>query len=512
MATDDESVSQFMTFTGCQDTDTASNYLEMSGGNVETAVGLFMEHGERQSSSSQLASASNDTFTSSNNDGINNNNNSSISSSTHFAPGEVNSRSNEYNPYNPEDVRAPDPTRTERLVESWGGGHANPLTDNLLHQAIHNESLSSSPRIHAFAFADPIGNDGTEGASDGVSRATNVRDLINEAAASNSNQIGSRRNPPSSSNRTNPKTLADMFAPPTHILHRAGGFQGARNRAKDERKWLLVNLQTDADFACHALNRDVWGNDLAEALITSSFIFWQAMNDTGDGSTYIQRYSVDAFPHIAIIDPRTGRLMWKREGWTQVDPMTSEQFAQIAADFCSQHSFDKPPTASAAGFRPNRPTKRSVEDLSEQEQLEKAIRESQGLDVEMDDDSHEDDDNFRDMNYDDEEVESDDEVEVIPPPAARLKSDSSNVENASTSYFTTPTALPTKPPQRQKTFEEIITEMYVGEEPKKNGATVQIRMPDGGKRVRKFNKEDMVKVIYAFVAQSNEEAKKGKII
>ena len=71
-----------------------------------------------------------------------------------------------------------------------------------------------------------------------------------------------------------------MFAPPTHILHRGGGFQGARNVAKDARRWLLVNLQRDSDFACHALNRDVWRDELVENLIREGFIFWQSVSTT----------------------------------------------------------------------------------------------------------------------------------------------------------------------------------------------------------------------------------------
>lgn len=55
------------------------------------------------------------------------------------------------------------------------------------------------------------------------------------------------------------------------------------------------------------------------------------MDRTADGSTYAQRYNVQTYPHVAIIDPRTGRLMWRKEGWTQVNPMTAEQFAEIAA-------------------------------------------------------------------------------------------------------------------------------------------------------------------------------------
>jgi len=469
MAVDDESVSQFMAFTACQDTNTASHYLEMSGGSVEMAVGLFMEHG----GSSGTPSSSNNNNDMSNNASLNN-----------YMEGE--------------EVRAPDPTRRDRLVDSGNVGHDNFSASSLLHQAIHSQNSSFRPS--AFAFADPMDVDG-DGTID------DVRERINQAAASSDRESNSNNEEKPSHV---PVKLSDMFAPPNHILHRAGGFQGARNRAKDERKWLLVNLQADSDFACHALNRDVWRNDLVEALITSSFIFWQAMNDTGDGSTYIQRYSVNAFPHVAIIDPRTGRSMWKKEGWTQVDPITSEQFAQIAADFCSQHSFDKPPTAHKIGVRPNRPIKRPVESLTEQEQLEKAIRESQGLDMDMDDESDDDIDSLADTDNYPNGYDSD--IEVVPPPAVKLKSESSTPATALTSN-TTSTSVPSSTqnlPPKEKTFTERLLELEVGEEPPENGAVVQIRMPDGKKLVRKFNKNDPVKFIYAFVAQSNEEAKEGK--
>ena len=167
-------------------------------------------------------------------------------------------------------------------------------------------------------------------------------------------------------------------------------------------------------------------------------------------------------------------------------------------DFCSQHSFDKPPKVGNLGHRPNRAIKRSVEDLSEQEQLEKAIRESQGLDVDMDKEYEYDDNEYQKMDeYDDnddddnDDDDDDDDDEVVPPPAARLKSDSSSVTS------------PSKPPPREKTFEEEILDIDVGDEPKTNGAILQIRMPGGGKKVRKFNKSDTVKVIYAFVAVRN---------
>jgi hypothetical protein len=93
----------------------------------------------------------------------------------------------------------------------------------------------------------------------------------------------------------------------------------------------LVNIQNDDDFACHALNRDVWRDELVENLVREGFVLWQAMSNTNDGQTYITRYKVQGYPHLAILDPRTGSLLWKKEGWTQVDPLTAEQFVEIAS-------------------------------------------------------------------------------------------------------------------------------------------------------------------------------------
>jgi UBX domain-containing protein 7 len=69
-----------------------------------------------------------------------------------------------------------------------------------------------------------------------------------------------------------------MFAQPTHLMHRAGGFMGAKNFAKDARRWLLVNIQSEDDFACHALNRDVWRNDMVESIVREGFILFQAVS------------------------------------------------------------------------------------------------------------------------------------------------------------------------------------------------------------------------------------------
>lgn len=95
------------------------------------------------------------------------------------------------------------------------------------------------------------------------------RGVVGPALHHASNAVAAARGPPS---------LSTMFAPPLHLVHRAGGFQGARNFAKDARRWLLANVQSDGDFACHALNRDVWRDELVENLVREGFVLWQAVS------------------------------------------------------------------------------------------------------------------------------------------------------------------------------------------------------------------------------------------
>lgn len=45
--------------------------------------------------------------------------------------------------------------------------------------------------------------------------------------------------------------------------------------AKQQKKWLLVNIQTEAEFDCHRLNRDVWKDEMVQNIIECNCIFWQ---------------------------------------------------------------------------------------------------------------------------------------------------------------------------------------------------------------------------------------------
>jgi hypothetical protein len=173
------------------------------------------------------------------------------------------------------------------------------------------------------------------------SRAVDPRAAVNAAAAA---AAAMEQQEEEESKQPAEPGLDDLFAPPTNLMFQ-GGFQGARAVAKDAKRWLLVNIQQDASFASHALNRDVWRNDLVENLVREGFILFQTFDTTPEGRTYCERYQVHMFPHIAIIDARTGRLLWRKEGWTMESPFSAEDFAEMAMDVCSRHSLDKPPSA-----------------------------------------------------------------------------------------------------------------------------------------------------------------------
>lgn len=49
----------------------------------------------------------------------------------------------------------------------------------------------------------------------------------------------------------------------------------ARDSGTADGRWLMVNVQNVQEFACQALNRDVWSNSAVKAIIKQHFVFWQ---------------------------------------------------------------------------------------------------------------------------------------------------------------------------------------------------------------------------------------------
>lgn len=105
-----------------------------------------------------------------------------------------------------------------------------------------------------------------------------------------------------------PSRLSELFRPPVDITF-FGSFQAARDYAKEQNKWLIVNVQDMSDFNCQVLNRDIWSSDKLRAIIKKYFVFWQVAIDNTyktDGHRFQVFYSIQVFPYVGIIDPRTG--------------------------------------------------------------------------------------------------------------------------------------------------------------------------------------------------------------
>ena len=51
---------------------------------------------------------------------------------------------------------------------------------------------------------------------------------------------------------------------------------------RDEKKWMVVNIQCHEEFSSHMLNRDTWIDETVISLLGSSFVFWQRGHTSGD--------------------------------------------------------------------------------------------------------------------------------------------------------------------------------------------------------------------------------------
>jgi hypothetical protein len=259
MSDTDELVSQFMAFSGSSDVDAAKNYLEMSGNNVEIAVGLYMEHsGGGGGGAGGLGAAA----------------------------------------AAPVQIRAPDETQTMRLMgdPTGGMGGGGGVGGGLAHQMLAHdpgyramvEMMDEQLLPSAFA-AEP------------AAPTVDARRAVNAAAAAAADAEDDYVYDSDDENMreddddvdmgvARPPSLHDMFEPPKHLMHKAGGFQGARQVAKDSKRWLLVNIQSNDEFSSHALNRDVWRNDLVENLVREGFIFWQEVGLPREEGWEVPRY------------------------------------------------------------------------------------------------------------------------------------------------------------------------------------------------------------------------------
>ena len=132
---------------------------------------------------------------------------------------------------------------------------------------------------------------------------------------------------------TRERNLQSLFQPPRNLLF-IGSFDSARTRAHHLGKWILVNIQEDSEFLCYQLNRDLWQNEIIQQVIQENFIFFQHNRHNQAGINYIRLYGPTSFPHIAIIDPRTGEKMLT----VKLNPKIIDDPLELRTDFLNKIS------------------------------------------------------------------------------------------------------------------------------------------------------------------------------
>lgn len=171
--------------------------------------------------------------------------------------------------------------------------------------------------------------------------------------------------------------LAELFRPPFELMTRLS-WDNARQKGKDEEKWILVNVQNPSIFDCQALNRDIWKHDGVKETVKENFIFMQYDKDDPRASQYVQYYfqakdSDAAYPHIAIVDPRTGEQV---KVWSGPPGPKAIDFLMQLHEFLDRYSLNVAVKNPVPKRKPDKSASLDVDKLTEEQMVDLALQNS----------------------------------------------------------------------------------------------------------------------------------------
>jgi hypothetical protein len=283
--------------------------------------------------------------------------------------------------------------------------------------------------------------------------------------------------------------LAELFRPPFELMYQ-GSWEKARDMGKDEEKWLIVNIQDPAIFDCQRLNRDIWKNDDIKATVRENFIFLQYAKDDPRNQQYVNYYfhardSSDAYPHIAIVDPRTGEQVKVWSGPPIPEPV--EFHAQLH-EFLDRYSLNvnaKNPVAK----RKAESKSKDVGRMTEEEMLEMALQNS----LENGKGPQDDDPDALTKSFDNIKGKAPAQ-HTAPEPEPEVVEEDAN--SSSNPVFA---AISDHAPHTEPTVNDP-----------KVTTRIQFRGPSGRPIVRRFNLSDPVRRIYEWIKSDHPwEGKEG---
>ncbi|KAH0565562.1 hypothetical protein GP486_001042 [Trichoglossum hirsutum] len=171
--------------------------------------------------------------------------------------------------------------------------------------------------------------------------------------------------------------LAEMYRPPFELICRLP-WDLARQEGRDKEKWMIVNVQDPSVFDCQILNRDIWKDSQIKETVRENFILMQYNNDDPRGREYIQYYfqshgNQDTYPHIAIVDPRTGEQVKVWSGPPVPKPM---EFLMQLHEFLDRYSLKANAKNPVAVRKPAKSKAVDVDRMTEEEMLQMALQNS----------------------------------------------------------------------------------------------------------------------------------------
>ena len=258
----------------------------------------------------------------------------------------------------------------------------------------------------------------------------------------------------------------------------------ARTLGKEDKKWILVNLQDMSDFNCQALNRDIWKDKDIHNLVSENFIFLQYDKDFPDAEEFITFYfpnqtheNPDNYPHVSIIDPRTGEQV---KVWSGRPFPSATEFHAALAEFLDRYSLDANSKNPVAKSTARKPQAIDVDRMTEEEMLEMALKNSLASAGSS-------------SSTPTPNVHDPDALTKSPAPKNEEEDKGKEPEKAPASPF------------------HKISSMYPHTEPENNPATttrIQFRHPNG-RIIRRFNMSDPVRRIYEWLKAEPLEGKEG---
>ncbi|KAK7907994.1 hypothetical protein PG985_015297 [Apiospora marii] len=188
--------------------------------------------------------------------------------------------------------------------------------------------------------------------------------------------MGSRPSGPAPSTSRSQR-LADLFRPPYDIISRYS-WDEAREMGKEEKKWIMVNVQDMSDFNCQALNRDHWKDENIASLLKEHFIFLQYEKGSAESQTYVSFYfnagheDPNSYPYVSIIDPRTGEQV---KTWSGLPFPPAGEFYNDLVEFLDRYSLAANSKNPVSVSRPkSKPV--DVGRMTEEEMLQMAMQNS----------------------------------------------------------------------------------------------------------------------------------------